>query len=263
MGRIVNPGNDGFSEILTGRYVDKTGLISEFDSTLGTTRKLVLSTRPRRFGKSYAALALCAFYSCGCDSRGLFEGLAVSEREGWDANLNAHNVVRLDLTEVIERAKADSKGASWQALVVPTATAWIMEELLELAPDDESRSKMAARGLTGAILDAVRTTGKRFVFVIDEWDAPYRLAEGDDEAQDAYADWLRALFKGGTFTPEAVAGAYMTGILPIKKYAHQSAVSDFREFTMLEPGQYAPYVGFTEDEALALCAEAGARTKDW
>ena len=45
----------------------------------------------------------------------------------------------------------------------------------------------------------------------------------------------------------------MTGILPIKKYGTQSALTDFREFTMLEPGFLAEYVGFTEKEVLDLC----------
>ena len=45
----------------------------------------------------------------------------------------------------------------------------------------------------------------------------------------------------------------MTGILPIKKYGTQSALTDFTEFTMLEPGPLAPYVGFTEDEVKKLC----------
>ena len=61
--------------ILEGEYVDKTGLISLFDSTLNGPRKLVMVSRPRRFGKSYAAQSVVAFYSCGCDSRALFEGL--------------------------------------------------------------------------------------------------------------------------------------------------------------------------------------------
>lgn len=45
----------------------------------------------------------------------------------------------------------------------------------------------------------------------------------------------------------------MTGILPIKKYGTQSALTDFREFTMLEPGFLAEYVGFTENEVRELC----------
>ena len=112
-------------------------------------------------------------------------------------------------------------------------------------------------------MDVVEATGRKFVFVIDEWDAPYRLARDNRSAQDAYAEWLRALFKGGgVFTPFAVAGAYLTGILPIKKYNHQSAVSDFREYTMVRPSAYAPYVGFTQDEVDALCDVHGLDVAD-
>lgn len=45
----------------------------------------------------------------------------------------------------------------------------------------------------------------------------------------------------------------MTGILPIKKYGTQSALSDFHEYTMLDPSAYASNVGFTEDEVQTLC----------
>ena len=78
MGTYVNPGNEGFARILRERYVDKTGLISRYDSTLDTASGLVMVSRPRRFGKSFAAHSLVAFYSCGRDSRALFEGLDVS-----------------------------------------------------------------------------------------------------------------------------------------------------------------------------------------
>lgn len=67
MGVYLNPGNSGFVEILKSPYVDKTGLISLMNSTLGTKRKLVCISRPRRFGKSYAAQMLCAYYDKTCD----------------------------------------------------------------------------------------------------------------------------------------------------------------------------------------------------
>ncbi|MCD8154228.1 MAG: AAA family ATPase [Clostridiales bacterium] len=45
----------------------------------------------------------------------------------------------------------------------------------------------------------------------------------------------------------------MTGILPIKKYGTQSALTDFREFTMTKPAKLAKYAGFTEQEVKVLC----------
>ena len=49
--------------------------------------------------------------------------------------------------------------------------------------------------------------------------------------------------------------AYMTGILPIKKYGTHSALNMFDEFSMINPGPLARYVGFTEDEVLMLCEQ--------
>ena len=69
--------------------------------------------------------------------------------------------------------------------------------------------------------------GKQFIFIIDEWDAIIREAKEDEEAQTAYLNLLRGWFKNTSITPKAVAAAYMTGILPIKKDGSQSAISDF------------------------------------
>ena len=43
----VNPGNDGFAKIVRGEYVDKTGLVSLFDSTLNKPKGLVMVSSPR------------------------------------------------------------------------------------------------------------------------------------------------------------------------------------------------------------------------
>lgn len=68
MGKHLNPGNEGFSIIINGYYVDKTGMISGVNDTIDTSRKLTCISRPRRFGKSFAAQMLVAYYDCTCDS---------------------------------------------------------------------------------------------------------------------------------------------------------------------------------------------------
>ena len=93
-----------------------------------------------------------------------------------------------------------------------------------------------------------------------------REAEHDDNAQDSYLNLLRGWFKNNNFTPKAVAAAYMTGILPIKKDGSQSAISDFREYTMLNPGPFAEYVGFTDAEVKEECLNKGQsfeKMKKW
>ncbi|MCD8134228.1 MAG: AAA family ATPase, partial [Clostridiales bacterium] len=98
MGIYLNPGNRGFQTILNGNYVDKTGLIDFINRTINTPQKLTSSSRPRRFGKSFAAKMLCAYYDKSCDSRSLFEGLEISKKDSFDKYLNKYDVIYLDIT---------------------------------------------------------------------------------------------------------------------------------------------------------------------
>mgnify|MGYP000455985903 CR=1 FL=1 len=73
MGRFVNPDNSAFQVALNSPiYVDKTGLLEYTNSVLNTTEAYICNSRPRRFGKSYAANMLAAYYSKGCNSEEMF-----------------------------------------------------------------------------------------------------------------------------------------------------------------------------------------------
>lgn len=54
---------------------------------------------------------------------------------------------------------------------------------------------------------------------------------------------------------EYIGLAYMTGILPIKKYGTHSALNMFMEFSMENPRALSDYVGFTESEVKPLCRQ--------
>ncbi|MCD7766451.1 MAG: AAA family ATPase, partial [Lachnospiraceae bacterium] len=108
--------------------------------------------------------------------------------------------------------------------------------------------------LPTALFQIAESTGRQFVFLIDEWDAIFREAADNSLVKEQYLNLLRGLFKSPV-TSRAIAVAYMTGILPIKKYGKQSALTDVLELTMVNPGNLACYVGFTEDEVKALCKE--------
>ena len=97
-------------------------------------------------------------------------------------------------------------------------------------------------------------TKEQFVIIIDEWDCLFREDKNNENLQKEYINLLRGLFKG---TPSGafLKLAYITGILPIKKYGTQSALNNFREHTMVSPRQMAEYIGFTETEVKAICKE--------
>lgn len=97
--------------------------------------------------------------------------------------------------------------------------------------------------------DVYSYTKHPFVILIDEWDCLFREYQQDQEAQKKYLDFLRFWLKD----KEYVALAYMTGILPIKKYGSHSALNMFTEYSMTDPGNLAEYFGFTETEVQKLC----------
>ena len=93
MGNYLNIGNAGFQAVRKGLYVDKSGMIAFLNETLGTMDKLTCVSRPRRFGKSYAAQMLCAYYDKSCDSSGLFANLKIAQDSSYQEHLNRHHVI--------------------------------------------------------------------------------------------------------------------------------------------------------------------------
>ncbi|MCD7822439.1 MAG: ATP-binding protein [Oscillospiraceae bacterium] len=243
MGLYLNPGNGSFQQICNGIYVDKTDMIDYVNSTVGTPAKLTCFSRPRRFGKSFAAKMLCAYYDKSCDSRELFEGLKISKMDSFEKYLNKYNVIYLDITWFISTiASIENAVSDLQKCVIQ-----------ELKASFPCVANSGETSLPRMLADISHKTKQKFVIIIDEWDALFREAKDDDNLQKEYVQLLRGLFKGGTATDETIAAAYMTGILPIKKYGTESALTDFREYTMTNPSRLAEYVGFTEDEVKALC----------
>ncbi len=246
MGNYLNPGNSGFTAIRNSTYVDKSGMIDLINRTIDTTEKLTCISRPRRFGKSFAAKMLCAYYDRSCDSSQLFKDLEIAVDPEYSASyhryLNQYDVIYLDMTAII--------GETSFADLVCYIKRNIIYELKEKYPE-----MMAAEGFVPTLANAVEMTGTKFIMIIDEWDAPIREGKDNLEIQRGYLEFLRTLFKNSGATDKIFAAVYITGILPVKKDGSQSAISDFKEYTIVNPRKFVKYTGFTEEEVKKLCAE--------
>ena len=245
MGMYINVGNAGFRSARNGEYVDKSGLIRIVNETLFTKRRFSCVTRSRRFGKSMAAEMLCAYYDKSCDSRELFKDLEIAADPGFEEHLNKYPVIFLDISDFITRFDGGT--------IVSEMDRRIKENVSEAYPDiavEESDDLM------DYLCRIVATTGQSFIFIIDEWDSIYREFEPGTKAMDNYVNWLRRLFKGGQ-SSQVFAGVYLTGILPIKKYNTQSALNNFVEYSMVDPGDMARYFGFTKEEVFDLAQRHG------
>lgn len=248
MGKYLNPGNEAFTTIVNGDYIDKSGVIEIINRTINTSNKLTCISRPRRFGKSFTANMLCAYYDCSCDSHNLFDELKISKSETYEEYLNKYNVVLVDVTGFTSTVKQTNGKKNISEVPEMIANA-IREDIIESCPQLMKYTK-----LEDCLYEFVKITGRKIVFIIDEWDALIREAKDDNKTQEAFLNMLRGLFKNSNFTPYVVAAAYMTGILPIKKDGSQSAISDFEEYTILDPAVFTKFTGFTEDEVREICS---------
>ena len=242
MGVYFNPDHSNFQKIINSDiYVDKTGLLAYTNSVINTMQGYVCVSRPRRFGKSIAANMLAAYYSRGCDSREMFSGFEIAKEDSFEKHLNQYNTIFLNMQEFLSQ----SEDMDDMLKLIKKSVLW---ELLEEYPN---LRYFNTKNLTRTMQDIYNNMKCPFIIIIDEWDCVFRENRMNREAQERYLDFLRDLMKDKGY----IYLAYMTGILPIKKYGTHSALNMFDEFSMLEPGPLAPYVGFTADEVEKLCAD--------
>ena len=240
MGTYINIGNEGFRRARNSEYVDKSGLIAIVNRTLFTELSFSCVTRCRRFGKSMAAKMLCAYYDHSVDSRSLFADLEIATHPTFEEHLNKYPVIYLDMTSFVTRFHDDD--------IVGKIDAELRADILKAYPDQKAQE---GDDLMALLIRIAETTGERFVFIIDEWDAICREFKPGTGAMDRYVNWLRRMFKDVNAS-SVFAGVYMTGILPVKKYKTESALNNFIEYSMVEPRKMARYFGFTKDEVRAL-----------
>lgn len=241
MGIYLNPGNRGFQISLNSKiYVDKSDLISYTNSVINTAQRFVCVSRPRRFGKSVTAEMLSAYYGKGIDSHGQFDNLSIAGDDTYQKHLNQYNVIFLNIQQFLSRTHDIAK---MQSLIED----YLIKELTLAYPDI---SYFNHSDLIGCLMDIFSVSDAPFIFIIDEWDCIFREYKQDTDSQKRYLDFIRSLLKDQPY----VGLAYMTGILPIKKYGTHSALNMFDEFSMTSSGPLSSFIGFTDQEVRELCS---------
>ncbi len=248
MGTYLNPGNQNFRmSVNSAIFVDKSDMIQYLNTLVNTQQRFVSVSRPRRFGKTMAADMICAYYDREADSRELFASRklaacspvqAAGKTIGWDVYLGKFDVIRLVMTRFFrENSTVREALDRMQELVI--------RDFRRKYPEVDF---FGSGDLLQTIEDVYSENGRQLVFVIDEWDAPFRAQQENIGGQTEYLNFLRDLLKDNNH----IALAYLTGILPIKKYGEHSALNMFTEYSMMAPRQLAQYTGFTEDEVIWL-----------
>lgn len=242
MGIYLNPSNTDFQRAINSEiYVDKSLLIEYTNKKLFTEQQFICVSRPRRFGKSMAANMLTAYYSKGCDSREMFSHLKISKDESFEKHLNKYNVIHVNMVNFLSESQNMDE-------MIGFIEEDLIDELKNEYPDVRYPRRENLIKVIAAIFSQINIP---FIFIIDEWDCIFRVHKSTEKSQTKYLNFLRNLLKDQSY----VALAYMTGILPIKKYGEHSAINMFTEIAMTNPRELAEFTGFTESEVKALCNE--------
>ena len=241
MGLYVNPNNDAFKEDLNLKiFVDKSELISLTNSLLDSDNKFMCVSRPRRFGKTIGVNLLTAYYSKGCDSKELFSNLKIAKNPDFETHLNKYNVISICVSKFKEIGKDVET-------VLPSIISNIKNELKAEFPEIQDKIN---RPLLFVLSEIYKLTQEKFIIFIDDWDYIFRVTN-KSKVRDDYLNYLIVLFSNSPF----IKLAYLTGLLPVKKYKTMSSLNNFDEYTMINPGKSAEYFGYTEDEMRDLCVK--------
>lgn len=222
------------SETKKPYFVDKSSLIEELIPLVNEGNHFICITRPRRFGKTVMANMIGAFFSRARDAADVFDPLAISSHPDYPEQRNAHDVIYIDFSE------ADDECESYASYIQNIKT--LLREDLHTAYPEVAFRKQG--GISEDLKRIYAHTHKKFLFVLDEWDAIFHMPFIREEDRHSYLRFLKSLLKGKAY----VSLAYMTGILPIAKYSSGSELNMFLEYTMASEERFGDCFGFTEAE---------------
>lgn len=223
------------SESLSPYFVDKTLMLRELFPYVNAGNRHICVTRPRRFGKTIAANMISAFFQRGQDSGDIFEGLKISQVDGYRKYKNQYNVIRIDFSKMPKNCM------SYEQYIER-----IEELLIEDIKTAYPKAGINEDDAVGDILENIfaQYDGEKFIFVLDEWDFIFHRDFINENDKEKYVAFLSNLLKDRPY----VILSYMTGILPIAKYSSGSELNMFAEFTMVNSPMFGEYFGFTDDE---------------
>jgi len=252
-------GHSDFQQIRTAPdflYVDKTELIEEF---LTDSAKILLITRPRRFGKTLNLSTLKCFFDQenAQENRKLFEGLKVCKNKKAMAEHGTRPVIHLSFK--------DCKANDWlktenmlydllQRLSLEHLSALKKVEHQLLQPIlivSENRGNFADFcNLLLSLTRAYASIGPAPLILIDEYDVPLQSASAEghwDEAITFFRNFFSAGFKDNPYVWRAV----ITGCLRVARESMFTGMNNLEVASVSSKG-YSRHFGFTVPEVKQL-----------
>ena len=236
-------------------YIDKTMYIKDI---IDNRSKVILVTRPRRFGKTLNMSMLRYYFDCSQkDNKELFEGLKIMEQgEEYTSKLGYYPCIYLTLK--------DAGLLSYEMMIMQLKT--IMMELYyenrylledaDMAPGEKNlfNKTLSAEANEVELINCVKILSKILsnyynrpvMLFLDEYDVPLQAAYVYgyyDKAVNFFKMFYGITFKDNQYLQKTV----LTGVSRVAKESIFSGANNFKVFTVLDD-EFSDDFGITEKE---------------
>lgn len=258
-------GISNFKKLITGKYLfaDKTLFIKDI---IENGAKVIVITRPRRFGKTLNLSMLYYFLRKNhSHAENLFEGLNISKDIPFCKEhqqqypvifISFKDIKEPNFQEASERIEGLIKELYIEHryllegdVLYPEEKVTYMALLNKAGSLDDLKSSIK---LLSSYLE--RKFNQSPIILIDEYDTPIQQAYLRGYYQDMI-DLMRSIFGKALKDNDTLGKAIITGITRIAQESLFSGVNNLFVYTLLEE-KYGQYFGFTEEEVLKLLTES-------
>ena len=256
--KLLPIGIENFKELIDKNYyyVDKTNLIANI-----INEKVVLYTRPRRFGKTLNMSMLYYFFSIKEKNNAyLFDYLNISKNKNALKHQNKYPTIFISLKEM-KNSTFDAQVSSFGDIIKNVILQ--NKELLESVYVDESdriilQDFRFLKGTLNQLKYSLKTISRclynhyhqKVIILIDEYDVPLQSAY-QNNYYDEMVEFLRNVFSSALKTNDALEKSILTGCLRISKESIFTGLNNFKAYSILYKSKNE-FFGFNENEVKQL-----------
>ena len=256
--KLIPTGIENFKELIDKDYyyVDKTNLIVNI-----INEKVVLYTRPRRFGKTLNMSMLYYFFSIKEKKNSyLFNHLNISKNIDALKHQNKYPTIFISLKDMKVPSMEN------QLLNFSSIIARLLDQFEDILDYDifNDREKTLlnkyhmgiasknelAESLLNISICLEKYYHQKVIILIDEYDVPLQSAY-QNNYYDEMVDFLRSVFSSALKTNDALEKGIMAGCLRISKESIFTGLNNFKAYSILYKSKNE-YFGFTKKEILQL-----------
>ncbi len=222
-------------EVAKPYFVDKTDMLTDLIPLVEQQGSYLAVTAPRRFGKSVVAAMIGSYFGKGVDSTDVFDPLKIANNKSYARHRNQHNLIYIDFSRAVEECTSYDE-------YISMIKGRLFKDLREAYPDAEITEKDSV----GAALRIISMANhnEKFILIFDEWDYIFHKKYFTEDDRGRFTAFLGGMTKGMAY----VELAYLTGVLPIRKYSASDTMNNFDEYNMADSDIYGEYFGFTDAE---------------